>query len=370
MCVEERLREEIKRSIGLKMSRDEFISYVRKNVLRNPSLKPVIGAKGKGVVVMKDILEVVHPVLKKLVDYGNMSRKINRETSDLLAEISRLVTSDDPAELVRLNEVAQDFLDRVEEVAIGYIATKVLESGDDLRPTMMPGSVGRGEAPNLYLAGENYREEDRGVLALQLASSVAIGKSVSVYFEGDFHDYLRELVRAKFDRPYLEAGDVRASGWEVGEPFVALLRLLLWVYEEISGEDGDRSEELVEMMRSSSGTVYFTPGMDREKFTAFSFPQLDAFVVRWLKEGERRRAVRSMLDSVKLTCSMAYRRGREAAGGQIQLIHQHLNLVASTLIGRAVIMWEPLRKIVDGLIELAARHEVPVNLYFVDLLSG
>ncbi|MEM4582168.1 MAG: hypothetical protein QW092_07400, partial [Candidatus Korarchaeum sp.] len=81
------LKQEIASSIRLKMDSDSLLEHVRKNLSKNPNLKPVIGAKDKGVIVMKELIEVEHPVLRKLVDYGNMSKKLNSETGSLISEI-------------------------------------------------------------------------------------------------------------------------------------------------------------------------------------------------------------------------------------------------------------------------------------------
>ncbi|MDK2384422.1 MAG: hypothetical protein QI199_06420, partial [Candidatus Korarchaeota archaeon] len=254
----------------------------------------------------------------------------------------------------------------VREIFVETMMRRIVEAEDDLRPTMMPGSVGRNEVPNLYMPTEVYGREDRIKLALQLSKSVAVGNWISVYFEGPFHEYLRHLVRRKLNKPYLEGSDIGASGWEMNEPLVTLLRLLLWVYGEIAGEK-DRNE-IIEMMKSSSGVVYFTP-RNKERYTAFTFPQLNRFVDHWLRDEKRRKTLEEMLDSVKITSSLSFKRGREAAARQIEVLHRYLNLVAISLLERAEVPWEPLRRIVDVMIELAGRYDVPASFHFVMLLG-
>ncbi len=368
----ESLREEIKNSLRIKMKPPELIDYIERNLSKNPNLKPIVGGKGKGVIIMKDLIEVKHPVIKKLADYGNMSKKLNSETSELLEGIVDLINAkgSESKDLRRLISLAKEFLDKVEEVSIESILNKTMEAENDLRPTMMPGSVGRDEIPNLYMPTEEYEKEDRMKLALQLSKSIAVGNWISVYFEGPFHSFLKQLIRSKFDRPYLESDDIGASGWEMSEPFVTLLRLILWVYGETAGEKKKKKnrEEIIEMMKSSSGIVYFTP-RDRERYTAFSFPQLNRFVDEWLLKEGKRKALENMLDSIKITSSVAYKKGRDAAAKQIELIYRYLNLLAISLLERASILWEPLRKMVDVIIDLAGRYDVPVDFYFIMMLG-
>ncbi len=364
----ESLREEIENWLEIKMKPPELIDHIRKNLSKKPNLEPVVGKKGKGVIVMGDLIGVKHPVLKKLADPGNMSKRINREASDLIEGMVDLIDARKGEDLRKLESLAREFLDKAREISIDFILNKTIEAENDLRPTMMPGSVGRDEIPNLYMPTEEYKRDERVKLALQLCRSVAVGNWISIYFEGPFHNYLKQLIRSKFNRPYLESEDIGASSWEMNEPFVTLLRMILWAYGEISEErEGD---EIIEMMKSSSGIIYFTP-KSKERYTAFSFPQLNRFVDSWLQRKDRRKILESMLDSVKLTSSVAYGRRRDAAAKQVELIYRYFNLLATSLIERASIPWEPLRKMVDAIIDLAGagRYNVPVNLYFVMMLG-
>ncbi len=360
------MRNEIAKSLHLKMDPGELLDYIRENLSKKPDLKPVVGGKGKGVIVMKDLMEVQHPVLKKLTDYGNMSKQLNRRAASLIEEMVNSIDAEDAEGLKRLMSLATEFLGRVREVFVETMIKRIVEAEEDLRPTMMPGSVGRSEVPNLYMPTEVYGRGDRIKLALQLSKSVAVGNWISVYFEGPFHEYLRHLVRRKLNKPYLEGSDIGASGWEMNEPLVTLLRLLIWVYGEIAGEK-DR-DEIIEMMKSSSGVVYFTP-KNKERYTAFTFPQLNRFVDHWLRDEKRRKTLEEMLDSVKITSSLSFKRGREAAARQIEVLHRYLNLVAISLLERAEVPWEPLRRIVDVMIELAGRYDVPASFHFVMLLG-
>ncbi len=342
------------------------MDYIRENLSKKPDLKPAVGGKGKGVIVMKDLMEVQHPVLKKLTDYGNLSKQLNRRAASVIEEIVNSLDARDAEGLKRLMSLATEFLERVKEIFVETMMRRIVEAEDDLRPTMMPGSVGRSEVPNLYVSREIYDRDDRVMLALQLSKSIAVGNWISVYFEGPFHDYLRHLIRRKLGKPYLDGSDIGASGWEMNEPMVTLLRLLLWVYGEIAGEK-DR-DQVIEMMKSSSGVVYFTP-RDKERYTAFTFPQLNRFVDLWLRDEDRRRALEEMLDSIKMVSSISFRRGREAAARQIEVLHRYLNLLAVSLLERATVPWEPLRRMVDIMIELASRYDAPASFHFIMLLG-
>ncbi len=360
------LGEKVSEMIEIKKKAPELLDYIRENLNKNQKLEPVIGKKGKGVIVLKDLIEVKHPILNKLVDYGNMSRKLNNELGDLIKKMVDQINTKERADLKMLVSLAEEFLKKVRELSVEFILRGMLETENDLRPLMMPGSVGRTEIPNLYMPMERYSEKDRIKLALQLLESVAIGNYISVHFEGRFQEYLEQLIRSKFDRMYLEGKDIKAVGWEMDKPFVILLRLILWVYSQIA-EKGDR-EEIIEMMKSSSGVIYFTPG-DKERYTAFFFPQLNRFVDTWLLRKNRRNALEEMLNSLKVTSSAAYEKEKDVIKNQIELIYSYLNLLAISLIERASILWEPLRKVVDLVIDLAGRYDVPANFHFIKMLG-
>jgi len=366
--LEDELREEIGRSLHLKMDPSELLDYIRENLSKNPSLKPVVGAKGKAVIVMKDLMEVWHPVLKKLTDYGNLSKQLNRKAASLIEEMVDSLDARDAEGIKRLMLLATEFLEKVRETFVETMMRRILKVKDDLRPIMMPGSVGREEVPNLYMPTETYGRENRARLALQLLKSIAVGNWISVYFEGPFHDYLRHLISGKLGKPYLERSDIGASEWEMSEPLVALLRLLLWVYSEIVEAEEAGEDKIIEIMRSSSGVVYFTP-RDRERYTAFTFPQLERFVDHWLRDEERRKALEEMLDSIKRVSLSSFKEGKEAAARHIEVLYRYLNLVAISLLERAAIPWEPLRRIVDVMIELAGKYDVPPSFHFVMLLE-
>jgi len=361
---EESLREEISNWLEIRMRSPELLDHIKSSISKKPDLKPVIGEKG--VVKIRDLLEIKHPILRKLADPGNMSRVISGETSRLIEEILDLIDSEDLEALRRLESLSEEFLRRLRDISIDFILKKTLEAENDLRPTMIPGSVGRDEVPNLYMPTESYGRDDRVRLALQLSRSVAVGDSVSIYFDGPFHGYLRQRIRGRFSRPYLEHGDIGASRWEMEEPFVALLRILLWIYGEIAGEKN--RDEVIEMMKSSSGVIYFVPA-DGERRTAFFFPQLSVFVDAWLLREDRRKALEDMLNSIKLASSSVSKKKSDAASKQIELIYHYLNLLAISLLERASIPWEPLRRIVDIILDLAYRYDAPASLHFIMLLD-
>lgn len=372
----EELEKEVSNLIEIKMNVPDLLDQVKKKIQAGSKPKAAIGKKDKkkdkeALFELEELIEIKHPVLGKrgkrsLIDYGNLIQRIEKRCRGIAMEILNLISSD-PEGYKRQISLAEEFLEKVREASIKFIVEKVMSAKNDLRPIMMPGSVARDESPNLYMQDEEYGAEERLILALRLVKSVAVGNWISVYFEGPFHDYLRELVRGKLNKPHLDANDIEAVGWEMGEPFVTLLRLLLWIYGEISNQSS--REEVLEMMKSSSGVIYFTPDDSEERYTAYTFPQLNRFVDSWLVNESRRKALIRMLDSVKVTCSVAYKRNRDVAEKFIGLIYRNLDLIASSLIERAIVLWEPLRRVVDLMLDLSDKLEAPADFHFVMLLG-
>lgn len=350
----EELREALSRFISVRMSSLELVEDLRRRALRKGATKSLFGRDG--IYRPTDLIEVRHPILRRreFFDWGNLT---NRLKKGIDARVIEAALAGDLNSAIRS---AEDLLDRVREEALGLLLERV-EEGDDIRPVMMPGSVGRGEVPNLYLAEESYSRADRTKLALQLVRSVVVGRWASIYFEGDFQDFLEDLVRRKLDKSHIEASDLEASEREMDQPFVTLLRLLLWVYEQLAGEPEDGARALEEL-KSSSGVIYFVP-KDSERYNAFHFPRLGEFVETWLQEDRRRKALKCLLNSI---ASLSRYRAAET---KLELLYHDLNLLAHSLIETSSVSWEPLRRIVDSLIDLFDKQDLRVDLSFVGKLS-
>ena len=347
----EELRKELDRVISIKMTPPALVEDFRGRV-HGKGLRYLFG--GKGVYRPKDLLEVKHPVLGKLLDWGNLTKKLNEEIDPgMIYTIAR----DDLRS-------AGEFLDKVRDVTLNFLLGSVVE-GNDIKPTMVPGSSARKEIPNLYIGEEYYSRSDRERLALRLVKSVCVGNNISVYFEGNFHEFLKHLVRRRLDKDHIEASDIRANGLEMDQPFVILIRLLIWIWEQLTEEtDAGR---MLEELKSSSGVIYFVP-VDKERYNTFYFPQLSRFVDTWLKDDSRRKALGSLLHSVGSVASL---RGRDAAiKSEVELIYQYLNIVAHSIIETSEVEWEPTRRIVNSLIELFDKYNMHVNLGFVRRLVG
>lgn len=361
MSEREELERELGRLIALRMESPNFLEDFRRKLERKPGAKSLIGKK-EGIYNLSDLIEVQHPVLrrKEFLNPGDLSKEIAKEVKGIFDDLKGSISSEDKESLKGNVDLAERLLNSVRRTTISYLLKVIVEKGDDIRPLMMPGSVGRGEVPNLYMGEESYSQEDRIKLALQLAKSIGIGDSISVYFEGDFHEFLRDMVREKFSKFYLDASDLKAGFLEIKEPFVALLRLLIWIYEEILEEEElEKKEKLLEKLKESSGIVYFVPE-ESERYTAFHFPQLSRFVEIWLKEGSRREALKSMLNSLKVVSWHD-----ESIKNKVELIYRYLNLLARSLIESCAVDWEPLRRISDILLDLFDKNDVKADFSFI-----
>jgi len=355
----EELREELNKLISLRINNAlNLVEDLRERIQKREDSKEKVQVLfGKeGIYEPRDLLEVQHPVLRRggFFDWGNLTRKLNKELRDL-SIVDAVLSGNNELAL----KLADDLLTKVKQAALDMLLEKA-EEGDDIRPMMMPGSVGRSEIPNLYIGEEEYSETDRMRLALQLVKSIGVGNSASVYFEGDFQEDLKDLIRKKFDKNYIEASDLKASNREMEQPFVMLMRLLIWIYEQLIEEDRAKIEEL----KSSSGIIYFVP-KDRERYNAFYFPQLNRFVGMWLQDDSKREVLKSMLNSIaRLT------RQREVDKNSLELIYNNLNLLAYSLIETSSVEWEPLRRIVDSLIDIFDKLDLRVDLSFIRKLCG
>ena len=365
-------REEIRKVISdlmvLKMDPAELLEYLERRVKENPDLPPKLGGKDKGILVMKEILEVDHPVLKKLTDYGNISKYVNSKISDELRDLVSLLGSSSPKEKMESSEKS---LRSLKEAVIEDIEDKVFEESPGLRPMMMPGTVTLDEIPNLYYGSESYKPSEKAILALSLLKSIGIGNSISVFFEGSFHSYLKMKVHEKLGRKHLDGDDIKASKWETSQPFLTLTRLLIWIYSQITEEANqkEKKEEVIQMMRESSGVIYFTPGKVKENYTVLVFPQLSRFVDTWLEDNRKRETLKRMLDSTKEISALAYKRSRKAAQPQMEIMYNYLEIVARSLLELSNVEWEPLRRVVDLMVEVAAKYDIAPDFYFVRELS-
>jgi len=343
----EELRKELDKLISLRVNALNLVEDLRERIQKK-SFKSLFGKEG--IYKPKDLLEVQHPVLrrKEFFDPGNLANRL-KGLGDL-GIVDAVLSGDNKLAL----KLADDLLTKVKQEALDMLLERA-EEGDDIRPMMMPGSVGRSEIPNLYIGEEKYSETDRMRLSLQLVKSIGVGNSASVYFEGGFQEYLRYLVRKKFDKNYIEASNLEAGNREMKQPFVMLMRLLIWIYEQLIEEDRAKIEEL----KSSSGVIYFVPE-DSERYNAFYFPQLNRFVVTWLQDDLKRGALKSMLNSIAYLS-----RQKEVDESSLEVIYNNLNLLAYSLIETSSVEWEPLRRIVDSLIDIFDKLDLRVDLSFV-----
>ena len=356
----EKLKETLSKIITQKMNSMIFIETIRDRLEKNPKLRLGIGKRDKNIVSLADIISVEHPVLAKLIDIGNLTRKLDRALSSEFNALSKFLDSD-----VEAVKIADKILSKAKEEMISNLLETVESGGRGLRPILMPGTVDLSEVTNLYYRNEGYSKTDKQLLAYYLFNSLCIGDSIAVFFIGEFMDYLKGLVNKKLFKNYLDADDIHAGRWELNYPFTTLTRLIIWIFENLL-EDVDNREEIILRMKESSGLIYFTPYRKKEEYTAIVFPQLSRFVSEWIENKSKRNAIKLMLDAAKNISAEAYRAGKTP---KIEILYDNVELVSRALIESSYIAWEPLRKVVDILVEMMSKYEVKGNLYFVRLLG-
>ena len=377
--MKEKLREEMRRIVRGK-NPEELLSTIKERA-SDPGVKiefgkgkpPAIGddenrRKEKKLLAIRDVIEVTHPIIDALLDYGNITRYLNSnsEIRDILEQIVMLKDASDRSSLESLMHLVNKLIDDVRDVVIDYTLEKrVLEASGDLRPIVMPASEGRNEIPNIYLRDESYDEEDRVMLAHKFLSSIPVGRSISIFFEGDFHEYLRSLLRRKLDKVSLSSEDIGSSRWELSQPYVTLARLLVWLRDNL-WEDMLR-DNVIELMKASSGVIYFGSSVQ-------VFPQLSKFVEIWLEKEKNKIILKEMLDSIRNFSNKSHDIGRKAVEGEIELLYDKLNYLTMRLI-EGSLEWESLRRVVDSMLDIVETlrkqgQEVKANLRFVSRLLG
>jgi len=319
----------------------------RKKKLENSPIAPTkaIGncdqEKEIPILCMKDVLTVNHPVLKKLVNYGGASKYLNDESIGI-PQMTNELYGDPNSDKALV--VAQNLGQTIKNKFAEYVASKLTLSEEGIRPAMMPGSVAKSEAPNLYYGGESYSADDTVQLALTLLKSIAVGQSVSVYFENGFGDYINEI--SKHGRFNME--EIGGEQFESSYPFVTLVHLLIFVYEN-AGKDRSEVEQL---MLQTSGVLYLTPGTEHEKYMTFAVPSLRAFLHGWLMDEKKRDSLKKMFKAANGIGNRSFAKSREVRG-DLDKMYNYLEIIATHLIDNGSIPWQTLRQLIDSLISEA-----------------
>lgn len=362
--MEEKLREEMKKIIETK-NPEEILDIIKKRT--SESEIEIEFGTGK-LLTVKEVIRVTHPVINRLLDYGNITKDLNSNTrvKEILKQIVQLKDSTDKTSLENLVHLTNELVDKVKDTVVDFtLRRRVLEAEEDLRPAVIPASVGRDEIPNIYLRGESYNRDDRMILAYKLLRSIPVGRNISIFLEGDFHNYLKMLLRRKLNKTELTSKDIKSSEWELSQPYVTLTRLLVWLRNELWDEM--LRDNIVELMRSSSGVIYFDSYVH-------SFPQLNRFVEIWLEKEGNKVILEGMLDSIMNFSNKSYGIGKKAVEGKIELLYSKLNFLTMRLIEGSNVEWESVRRIFDSIIDIIETlrkqgQEVKANLYFISQLA-
>jgi len=319
----------------------------RKEELENKGIVPTraIGkcdaGKEEPVLCIGKTLKTNHPVFNNLVDRGNLSNYLNDESTGIPQMTDELYGDPNSDKALAL---AQNLREIIRSKSAEYVACKLTQSEKGIRPAMMPGSVSRDEAVNLYYGDESYSADDTVQLALTLLKSIKVGQNVSVYFENGFGDYINEISKhGGFDME-----DIGATKSESSYPFVTLVHLLIFVYEK-AGEDRSEVEQL---MLQTGGVLYLTPGTEHEKYMTFAVPSLRAFLHGWLMDEKKRNSLKKMFKAANGIGNGSFARNKEVRG-DLDKMYNYLEIIATHLIDNGSIPWQTLRQLIDSLISEA-----------------
>ena len=324
----------------------------RKEELEKSGIKPTraIGKcdGGKNVPILCtdgheiQILKIRHPVFGNLVDLENLWDHLNKESTRISQKSFELYGNPNSDKALT---VAQNLGEIIRSESAKYWASELTQSKKGIRPAMIPGSVAKTEARNLYYGDESYSTDDTVQLALMLLKSITVGSSVSVYFEREFGEFIKEISKhGGFDME-----EIGATQFESSYPFVTLVHLLIFVYENAGKDRG----EVEQLMLQTSGVLYLTPGKKQhEKYMTFAVPSLRAFLNGWLMDEKKRDSLKKMFKAANGMASRSFAKSKKVRG-DLDKMYNYLEIIATHLIDNGSIPWQPLRQLIDSLISEA-----------------
>ncbi len=326
---------------------------------------------------------VKHPLLRKVIDWGNVWGKLKEERARVAKNVEKMLKGEgDYLEL--LNE-SINLLEEIRDRAIERIVEAIRKSKMGVRPIHVPGSIASSEIPNLYF-GEKYDERSLGEMSLRLIRSICIGNSVAAYLEGGTLEDLLEVIKEDILRNYgvgerhiLENGlkELKISGIESSRPYIVLVKFLIWLFEKYDEERDEKMKSLLEAvikdLKVAYGLIYFTPGGTKEDWNTMVLPRLERFISGWLEDSRRRAVIRDFAWGLyRFVGAVFERAGRlretDKARNMLDLLFNYVDIVLKQMVETGKIVWEPLRRVVDLIVEISLRYDVPMSLHFVNHL--
>jgi len=344
--------------------------------------------KERGLYVKAE--KLVLRATNSIIEHADVKRISDKKLRSIIKEeVERaLFESGLEAELESLYLEIDDFF---EGGLINFIYNKfsssLREARKGLRPIIIPGSITRGKAFNLYF-GEAFSSGELLSLAYMLLSSICIGDNIAIYLEGgkveNIMDEIKEkILMKKFDSRHV-TGDllkefkIRPS--ESEKPYIVLVKFLLKLMEfyenalkEANKEESDLLAGIIEDIKNSHGFLYVVPKFKGER-SVIPLPRLDRFIGYWLENKKKRQIFKGFLDGLYSFLGRVYSRARkERKQSHVEnaekVIANQLEYFLKMLIENNIIHWQSLRAIIDIVVELSTDFEIVTNLWPIKYLE-
>ncbi|MEM1691003.1 MAG: hypothetical protein QXF05_05500 [Thermofilaceae archaeon] len=321
--------------------------------------------------IKNELFEVEHAIVRKKIEWGSVkgrtksARTLSQKIRDLL-EKGVKSTADTAPLAEAIEEFKMEVMKEVERKLFGE---------SDLRS--VPGSVADEEAGNLYF-GESYSGEAIQRVGTWLLQSTCIGEDIAVYFtDGSLRRMIRSILMRRLSSNHIkneELGRLRIHRVEGDKPYTVLAKFLLWVLGEEQGAPSHEGD-MTELLRRAEGVIFCVPGKGKEKEFTIPLPRLDLFFSRWIAVPERKKALEDMRDSLynfmTTVEESAERVGeRKKVENTFRLISTYGEILYADLLKSGFINHEPLRQIVDLIVELSGEYDVRTSLSFVKVLTS
>jgi len=315
-----------------------------------------------------------HPLLRKVVDLGNLKRSIPRNDSykHLNDRLLDIIHRGKP-EITDISEIQVDIVNLI-DTALDFIINKQVRGAESgLRNIHAPGSVAKKEASNLYFPGEKYTDEELSELALRLFSSIAIGRNLGLFSENSkLMKELKQLSSQYFGKPYRidNLKDLDISVYESNYPFSTLLGFLLWLVMKRDRSIGNEREllnSILNELKKSTIIIYFIPGREKEKWKTIRIPNLDAFVNNWILDRNNRDSIQGLRGVINSIISGVRKasKGRSKLNNIMLVLMNYYESLCQRLIYYGDLDLYAMRRILDIIMEISTELDLRPDLHYI-----
>jgi len=316
---------------------------------------------------------ITHPLLRKVVDLGNLKQSITRNDSykHLNDRLLDIIHRGKP-EITDISEIQADIAKLI-DTALNFIIKQACEAEKGLRNIHAPGSVAKTEALNLYFPGEKYTDEELSELALRLSSSIAIGENLGLFSENSkLMKELKQLSLQYFGKPYKidNLKDLDISVYESNYPFSTLFGFLLWLAikrDRSIGNERELLNSIINELKKSSIILYLIPGGDRGKWKTIRIPNLDAFVNNWILDRNNRDSIQGLRGVINSIISGVRKasKGRSKLNNIMLVLMNYYESLCQRLIYYGDLDLYAMRRILDIIMEISTELDLRPDLHYI-----